>query len=985
MNPVIYSPWRQLALLTVATLCQPAMSGQCLNGCSGHGECDSKTEQCLCQNFWSGHDCSFSLSSDEDATSGLVAGHAEANFVHPERPAAVSLMSAACLGGSGPACGDTARSCAGCGENGSCVGGNCLCKAGFFGPSCNDRLCANDCWGHGTCSSGACLCHQGWAGVQCQLAESGAAALVPSRTFLAARPKTSGQNEVGLMQQSSSMKRTAEGLFDVAKFAAQVAGEAAKKLGDAAKSQSKRDAAERMHRALERARENAGILPGHQFASGRLSSVHEETKRLSLLDVGSSTTTPPAEIAVSSQDLAVSVACGTNCTGHGTCDVAAMKCNCDSGWMGAHCDTKPCKDDCSGSGMCVSGRCLCDSLYFGDSCQNKRCPSDCSGNGYCFSGRCQCTGDFGGEDCSQLSHNKGMVKIKLPKRHPMLKGRATQKVSSLRTADAGGCDGGCGGHGECDTYRRTCTCSDGFSGPNCQEFCPNACSHQGDCVKGFCLCLAGFHGDDCSQQGCCNGRGSCAGQDGSCTCDAGWGGEFCTVELLCADENCSGHGVCSHGNCLCSIGYSGPACETAAPTNATGLAQVTHQASKTSTSDKDKGNDAKEQRNDGLSQKGWARASASGAEKESMLQTSAGEVAQGSQMALLQCGEHGQYNIVSRRCECKDGFSGAACHLSCKNGCSGHGTCQEGNVCLCETLYSTEDCSVWGDPVALLATAESRVQEIIQSDTATAVKEELNSSSGLAAATNQSVNSTANSSQLHTLEGEHIGSSPLTASWIFADAHAVAIQNSSARTAALQMNESLAEAEARPATRAPIPMVHALLMKAAEATNASAQATNASARDARVRSNATSSLSLLAINSQLHTEVKVQKLDVNGHEAVGNDEVDDIVANVINRHDPEAAPRPHHDALRRLMLAAANAKTPAANKAQASSLLQLATNPGIGKALHVTETIEPMPPPPLRAKAVRKPVEDNEVDDIVANVLAGGHTVRDLSLRRPEV
>jgi hypothetical protein len=60
--------------------------------------------------------------------------------------------------------------------------------------------------------------------------------------------------------------------------------------------------------------------------------------------------------------------------------------------------------------------------------------------------------------------------------------------------------------------------------------CPNQCSGHGQCLAGKCICNTGWTGPDCSTQ-------SCPVQD------------------------CSGHGNCINGQCQCQEGWYGSACE----------------------------------------------------------------------------------------------------------------------------------------------------------------------------------------------------------------------------------------------------------------------------------------------------------------------------------------------------------------------------------------------------------------------------------------
>ncbi|MCB9570838.1 MAG: hypothetical protein H6709_01975 [Kofleriaceae bacterium] len=59
-----------------------------------------------------------------------------------------------------------------------------------------------------------------------------------------------------------------------------------------------------------------------------------------------------------------------------------------------------CPDDCSGHGVCKSGRCFCEPGYGGDRCASVAgCPNDCSGHGLCQFDRCFCEPGYGGADC----------------------------------------------------------------------------------------------------------------------------------------------------------------------------------------------------------------------------------------------------------------------------------------------------------------------------------------------------------------------------------------------------------------------------------------------------------------------------------------------------------------------------------------------------------------------------------------------------------
>ncbi|CAN7975618.1 unnamed protein product, partial [Ixodes persulcatus] len=125
--------------------------------CSGHGVCVSG--MCLCRKGWKSNDCS---EPDSDALRCLpdCSGHGQFDL---------DLQRCVCDDQwTGPDC--SQEKCdLDCGSHGRCQGGECICIEGWTGAKCNEKLCDIRCVEHGQCKNGTCLCIQGWNGRHCTL------------------------------------------------------------------------------------------------------------------------------------------------------------------------------------------------------------------------------------------------------------------------------------------------------------------------------------------------------------------------------------------------------------------------------------------------------------------------------------------------------------------------------------------------------------------------------------------------------------------------------------------------------------------------------------------------------------------------------------------------------------------------------------------------------------------------------------------------
>lgn len=186
----------------------------------------------------------------------------------------------------------------------------------------------------------------------------------------------------------------------------------------------------------------------------------------------------------------------------------------------------------------------------------------------------------------------------------------------------------------------------------------------------------------CGEGGLCSGHGSCDTTIGKCKCDQTFHGEDCSAQhcvgFVEGSDECSGHGMCTLGECECAPGF-GPAkdakegdlndCSTA-------LCQI------------DCGNHGF--CNDNLEcecSKGW----------------------KGLNCKDPDCGEddcsgHGVCTFVSvhspAQCQCDFGYDGGRCEKSslvhtldrCANDCTGNGLCF-GGKCACNIGFRGPDCS----------------------------------------------------------------------------------------------------------------------------------------------------------------------------------------------------------------------------------------------------------------------------------------------------
>ncbi|XP_061644643.1 teneurin-3 isoform X5 [Phyllopteryx taeniolatus] len=97
------------------------LKSTCPEQCSSHGTFSTDSGTCVCEDNWTGADCSIEVCVVD------------------------------------------------CGPRGSCLGGVCHCEEGWAGVECEQRDCHPRCIDHGVCREGKCDCHQGWTGEHCTI------------------------------------------------------------------------------------------------------------------------------------------------------------------------------------------------------------------------------------------------------------------------------------------------------------------------------------------------------------------------------------------------------------------------------------------------------------------------------------------------------------------------------------------------------------------------------------------------------------------------------------------------------------------------------------------------------------------------------------------------------------------------------------------------------------------------------------------------
>ncbi|KAG5190487.1 hypothetical protein JKP88DRAFT_352731 [Tribonema minus] len=185
----------------------------------------------------------------------------------------------------------------------------------------------------------------------------------------------------------------------------------------------------------------------------------------------------------------------------------------------------------------------------------------------------------------------------------------------------------------------------------------------------------------------CGGGGTCGAEDGACACDAMHTGDFC--EYTCPTgagltQPCSGFGACDFAAesggavCYCVEGHTGAGCEQEdlAPVAGGGGSGGGGSSAGTVC-----GAVAK----DGEAVCGGHGVCSSGGACE----CAAGYWGVKCENRCSDCSRHGLCRPDTGHCVCFSGFSGPKCEVrACPFDCYGHGTCDDGGLCVCAPGWS---------------------------------------------------------------------------------------------------------------------------------------------------------------------------------------------------------------------------------------------------------------------------------------------------------
>ncbi|MGH0150328.1 UNVERIFIED_CONTAM: hypothetical protein FKN15_035742 [Acipenser sinensis] len=412
---------------------------QCAGDCSGRGLC--LEGECVCDGDFMGDDCSETRCPGDCSDRGLCI---DGECVCEEAYTGEDCSEARCLNN--------------CSDRGTCINGTCQCQQGSMGEDCSQLICLNDCSQKGSCKQGICACEEGYVGDDCS-----------SGTICIQCHQITGIQH--FYQLCYSLKEQPVVFNHVYNINVPLESLCAVNLESSPSRMVKVEEQEGASQYTEQtADQESQVTFTHQINIPKQACVCPSSSTMQ--DLAIRIEVLEREVSLLRQHCS-SNCCGESaatgrldyvphCGGHGNFSMDICGCVCEEGWTGKNCSESQCAGDCSGRGLCLEGECVCDGDFMGDDCSETRCPGDCSDRGLCIDGECVCEEAYTGEDCSEAR-----------------------------------CLNNCSDRGTC--INGTCQCQQGSMGEDCSQLiCLNDCSQKGSCKQGICACEEGYVGDDCS-------------------------------------------------------------------------------------------------------------------------------------------------------------------------------------------------------------------------------------------------------------------------------------------------------------------------------------------------------------------------------------------------------------------------------------------------------------------------------------------------------